>query len=102
MQRAWVIVLAACGFRSSPAIDDASAPAADGMPDVSSPDVAPASCWEIMDSSINFQISVCPTMLVDAIDVTSDTPIDTDSNTVPASGLGCAPLSPSSASVCAL
>jgi hypothetical protein len=57
-------------------------------------------CWTI--SSTNFPLSACTAAVVPRIDVTANVSIDTDSNVVPASGLGCAPLTSTSVPMCAL
>jgi hypothetical protein len=95
MYRAWMVLLVGCGFHSGAGVD---ATPDDAMIDASQP--GPPTCWMISD--INFPLSACTTAVVPRIDVTANVSIDTDSNVVPASGLGCAPLSSPLVPICAL
>jgi len=96
MHRAWVVVLAGCGFQSK------VAPGGDATMDASSSDANPGICWKLSDKVYKFDVSACPTALADMIDVTTDVAVDTDAGTSNPPGLTCAPLASGSSNVCAL
>jgi hypothetical protein len=96
MQRAWVVLLASCGFHST------AQATGDPLVDASSTDgtTASSACWTIADSTYNFHVSACPTQIASSIDVTTDVSIDTDGNGNPP-GFACMPLASGSSNVCA-
>jgi len=84
MHRAWMVLLAACGFHSpAPTASDAMLP-----------------CWAISDAA--FQVSACATTLAAPIDVTVNVSLDTDTGVSNPAGLTCAELAHDSENVCAL
>src|SRR5882724_6913081 len=84
MHRAWMVLLAACGFHSPAATESNSMPP----------------CVAISDPV--FHASACATTLADPIDMTVSISLDTDMGISNPAGFTCAELTPDSAKVCAL
>src|SRR5882724_8198779 len=101
MRRAWVVLLASCGFKGPVAkqVDpDANLdPAGDAAVDTN-PDTDPqAACWSHADA---FIASACTTDLRDRIDVTGNVNIDTDGGTSNSPDVRCATID--NPSICAI
>jgi hypothetical protein len=99
MHRAWVVVLAGCGFHSNVAPGDDVA-----TMDASSSDGNPGICWKISDTVYGAHWSACAntTALTPSIDVMTSVSIDTNGGDSSPPGFTCAPLTASSEDVCAL
>ena len=75
MRRAWVVLLASCGFKGPIANQVDPDAGADAIADAS-PDTDPqASCWS---HSTDFTASACTADIVDRIDVIANVFLDTD------------------------
>src|SRR5262249_55510294 len=91
MRRAWVVLLAGCGFKSQLAkpVDPDAKPGPNAI------------CWQVDDPVFGLAASACTTALEDLIDVTMNVSIDTDGGSNPL-GLHWAALDTMSDPMCAL
>ena len=116
MQRAWIVVLAGCSFKSSVGASDGGSspgtptgdgPGPDGMIDAAQiidamPDayVTPPPC--VSSTHAAFGSIACALALPPPLTVMQSTQVDTDSTGPNTEGLRCAPLTVTSADVCAI
>src|SRR5437762_14024522 len=90
MRRAWVVLLASCGFKG---------PIANQL----DPDADPSAiCWRIVDSAFGFTASACVATLDERIDVTTNISLDTVGINANPLGLTCATLLSGSDDICLL
>jgi hypothetical protein len=112
MRRAWVVLLAGCGFQShagpssSPPPDGQvdAAPAIDALiSDVISDVMIPAvPCWHLDSNSFDVHLSACPPIGPDHLDITADVSIDTGTGTSTQPMISCAVISDGPEQICAL
>jgi len=84
MQRAWLVLLAGCGFQSGAATVDAM--------DTSGTDGTPGAPFCSMVGGRDLHAKVCPTSLADMIDISMPTMLDTSANATNPPSISCAPL----------
>jgi len=96
MHRAWIVLLAGCGFQSTVSAVDAGAADA---PIADSGSVS-SGCASVAYMALS--VSACPLAPVPSIMITANVSLDTDAGTSIPEGLGCSALSSASTNVCAI